>query len=393
MVRNAQQSSEEKTARLAVDGADGSSVDVKVTTAPNPMGTERIGKLILQFSVPGIVMMVFNSLYNIVDTAFLQVAVPIIGAAVTQVAFPVQTILMGFSMLGGIGGNALAAIELGRGNHDKVERILGNTAALLVGIAVLVAVVALLFMDPLLSALGASEELWAPAKSFVTIICVGFVFQSLGMGMNNFLRTAGRPNLALGCSILGTLACVALNYAFVIVLGWGVSGSAVATVVGQAIGMVPVMTFFMVYKGSPFKLRLTNCVPEARLIADICALGLASFAIQFAQTAVTVVMNHVIAIWGAQDPMGYETALSVISIAWKVLSLAYMPVTGLTVGVQPLLGFNVGARLWGRVMSLYKWACIDGFLIAFAFQLVFWIAPQVPLSLFSVRADLMPFAC
>lgn len=367
--------------------------DVTITREPNPMGTERIGKLIAKFSLPAVVMMLFNSLYNIIDTAFLQVALPIIGAAVTQIAFPVQTILMGFSMLGGIGGNALAAIELGRGNSHKVEKILGNTASLLFGISVLVAIFAVFFMDPLLAALGASEELWAPSKTFLTIICMGFAFQSLGMGMNNFLRTAGRPNLSLACSILGTAACIVLNYLFVIVLSWGIAGSAYATVLGQFIGMVPVMAFFLLYKGEGFKLRLRSCIPDLRLMRDICALGLASFAIQVAQCAVTVVMNHVIGIWGTQDPMGYETALATISIAWKVLSIAYMPIIGITSGVQPLLGFNVGAQLWARVMAFYKWACIDCFLVALGFQLLFWIAPQAPLALFSVREDLVPFAC
>lgn len=381
------------SASNTANAAPATSAAARIKREPNPMGTQPIGKLIAQFSIPTIVMMVFNSLYNIIDTAFLQVAVPIIGAAVTQIAFPVQTILMGFSMLGGIGGNAMAAIELGRGNHSKVEKILGNTAVLLFGIAVAVGICSVLFAEPLLTALGASDELWQPAKSFITIICVGFVFQSLGMGMNNFLRTAGKPNLSLGCSVLGTAACIVLNYVFVIRLGWGVAGSAYATVIGQAFGMAPVMLFFIVYKGAAFKLRLQNCVPDLRLIIDICALGLASFAIQAAQTAVTVVMNHVIGIWGAQDAMGFETALSTISIAWKVLSLAYMPIIGLTSGVQPLLGFNVGAQLWSRVLKLYKWACIDCFLVAAAFQLVFWVAPQAPLALFSVREDLMPFAC
>lgn len=374
-------------------GAAAPGGDVKVERTPNPMGTQPIGKLIAQFSIPTIVMMVFNSLYNIIDTAFLQIAVPITGAAVTQLAFPVQTILMGFSMLGGIGGNAMAAIELGRGNRAKVGKILGNTAVLLFGIAVVVGICSVLFADPLLTALGASAELWEPAKSFITIICVGFAFQSLGMGLNNFLRTAGRPNLSLGCSVLGTVACIVLNYVFVIVMGLGVAGSAYATVIGQAAGMVPVMAFFLLYKGEGFKLQARNCIPDVRLIVDICALGLASFAIQVAQTAVTIVMNHVIGIWGAQDPMGFETALSTISIAWKVLSMAYMPIIGITSGVQPLLGFNVGAQLWSRVLKLYKWACIDCFLVAAAFQLVFWVMPQAPLALFSVRADLMPFAC
>ncbi len=384
---------QEKRQTLSVKDASGEDIEVKVTTKPNPMGTERIGKLILQFSLPTVVMMVFNSLYNIVDTAFLQIAVPVDGAAVTQLAYPVQTILMGFSMLGGMGGNALAAIELGRGHKDKVERILGNTASLLFGIAVLVAVLANVFMDPLLGALGTSEHLWDYTRAFVGIVCTGFVFQCIGMGLNNFLRTAGRPNLALGTSIMGTIMCILFNYVFVLQMGLGVAGSAYATVLGQFFGMAPVIAFFVFFKDAPFKLHVRYLVPDWKLIRDICALGLASFAIQVAQTLVTVVMNHVIGMWTPSNGMDFETALSVISIAWKVLALAYMPVIGITAGVQPLLGFNVGAKLWDRVMALYKWACIDCFIMATCFALVFWVIPQAPLGLFSVRADLMDFAC
>ncbi|MBR2582965.1 MAG: hypothetical protein IKD61_06175 [Oscillospiraceae bacterium] len=117
---------------------------------PDRLGRESVGKLLVEFSLPAIVMMVFNSLYNIIDTVFLQIAVPGIGAAVTQLAFPVMCILMGCSMVAGIGGNALAAIELGRGDKDRVEKIMGNTATLLVIMGVLAAVVGTFLIDPLL---------------------------------------------------------------------------------------------------------------------------------------------------------------------------------------------------------------------------------------------------
>lgn len=189
------------------------------------LGTERVGKLLLEFSIPAIVSMVFNTLYNVVDTIFLGQALPDgSGVAVTTLAFPVMTLLMGFSMIAGQGGNALAAIQLGKGEKDQVERTLGNSATLLVGIAVVIAVMSGLLIDPILAGIGTTDELWDLTKTFVQIICFGFIFQSLGMGLNNFLRTAGRPNLALGTMIFGTAMCIIFNYLFVIVLGFGVSG-------------------------------------------------------------------------------------------------------------------------------------------------------------------------
>lgn len=357
------------------------------------LGTAGIGRLLVEFSIPSIIAMVCGSLYNIVDTMFLQIAVPEVGAAVTQLAFPVQTVLMGFSMLAGIGGNALAAIELGRGHKDQVEKILGNTASLLVLLGVATAIAGTVFIGQLLALLGTTDELWEPTRTFVQIVCVGFILQSLGMGMNNFLRTAGKPNFALGTSALGTGACAALNALLVLGAGWGVAGSALATVLGQGVGMVPVMWYFMFSKKAPFHLHARNLVLDARLALRIMALGLASFVMQAANSVVTVVLNYVITKYAAADPIGPTAALATISIVWKVLGLCYTMIIGVTAGAQPILGFNVGAREWPRVLRAFKLACLGSAGIATACWLFFEIAPQVALIPFSVSDELLPFAC
>ena len=360
---------------------------------PDRLGTERVGKLLVEFSVPAIIMMIFNSLYNIIDTVFLQIAVPGIGAAVTQLAFPVMSILMGCSMVAGIGGNALAAIELGKGNRERVEKILGNTASLLVIMGVLAAAVGTFLIDPLLVLLGAAGELWEPTKVFLQIVLIGFVFQSLGMGMNNFLRTAGRPNLSLGTSVLGTVACLILNALLVLALGMGIAGSALATVIGQGIGMVPVVVFFAAFKGAPFKLRATNLLLEGALAAKILSLGLASFIMQCGTAVVTLVLNHVINKYAATDPIGVTNAFAAISIIWKVLGLAYTMVIGITSGAQPILGYNIGAQKWDRVLSTLKWSCIAAAALAAVCWVFFELTPQAVLAPFSVGDDLMDFAC
>ena len=367
--------------------------EIESSNSTDRLGTERIGKLLIEFSIPSIVAMICGSLYNIIDTVFLQIAVPEVGAAVTQLAFPVQTILMGFSMLAGMGGNALAAIELGRGNHEKVEKILGNTATLLVSLGVITAIIGVFFINPLLALLGCTEELWEPTKTFVQIICVGFILQSLGLGMNNFLRTAGKPNLALGTSALGTGACVVLNAALVLGAGWGIAGSAYATVIGQGIGMVPVMVYFMFVKTAAFHLRGRNIPLNFRLAINIMTLGLASFVMQVGSSVVTVVLNYAITRYAATDPLGPTAALAAISIVWKVLGLSYTMVIGLTAGAQPILGFNVGAREWKRVMRTFKYACFGSVGIATFCWAFFELAPQIALIPFTVSDELMPFTC
>ena len=356
------------------------------------LGTERIGRLLVEFSIPAIISMVFNSLYNVVDTAFLGQAVGDAGVAVTTLALPVMTILMGFSMLAGQGGNALAAIQLGEGRKDQVERTLGNSAVLLVGVAVLVALAALVLIDPLLALIATPVNLWEPTKAFVQIICFGFVFQSVGMGLNNFLRTAGKPNLALVTMVTGTLMCIVFNYLFVIVLGWGVEGSAFATILGQACGMAPVVWYFAACKSAPFRLRLSCCVPDARLMGRILVLGIASFVMQVASTVVSIVLNHVINVYGAQDPMGVQGALAAVGVAQKAAMFAIMPLIGLIMGAQPIIGFNFGAKLWHRVLATLKWASVCGVGIGVLFFAVAHLIPEPIVALFGVTGELEGFA-
>lgn len=366
-------------------------------TAPDQrtdrLGTERIGKLLLEFSVPAIVSMVFNTLYNVIDTAFLGQALPDgSGVAVTTLAFPVMTILMGFSMLAGQGGNALAAIQLGRGQKDQVERTLGNTATLLVGIALVVAIASSLLIDPILAGIGTTDELWGLTKTFIQIICFGFVFQSLGMGLSNFLRTAGRPNLALGTMIFGTMMCIVLNYLFVIVMGFGVAGSASATILGQACGMVPVIWHFTMSKKAAFKLRLHCCAPDVKLMGEILTLGVASFVMQIASMLVGIVLNHVVNLYGSTDPIGTTAALAAIGVAQKAAMFAITPLIGLIMGAQPIIGFNYGAKLWQRVLDTLKWASVVGVCIGGFFFLLAEAIPAPIVELFGVSGELEDFA-
>lgn len=356
------------------------------------LGTMRIGKLLLEFSIPAIISMVFNSLYNVVDTAFLGHAVGDMGVAVTTLALPIMIILMGFSMLAGQGGSALAAIQLGEGRRDAAEKTMGNTATLLIVIAVVVGVSAAIFIDPLLAMVGTPADLWAPTKAFVQIICFGFIFQSLGMGLNNFLRTAGQPRLALYTMVLGTTMCIILNYFFVLIFGWGVEGSAFATIIGQACGMLPIIWYFVFNKKAVFHLRTSCMIPDFRLMGRILSLGLASFVMQVGATAVTVVLNHLLAIYGAQDAIGAEGALAAIGAANKAITFAIMPVVGLIMGSQPLIGYNYGAKNWQRVLDTLKLASIWATVLMTFFWVLVHVIPGPIIGVFGISGNLEDFA-
>ena len=196
------------------------------------LGTAPIGRLLFEFSIPAVVSMVVYSLYNIVDTAMLGWFVGESGVAVATLALPVMTVLMAFSVLIGQGGNAYAALQLGEGNKDKVERTLGNSALLMLLLSGTVGICGVVFIDPLLTAIGTPAELWEPTKQFVSILCIFDGFLTLGFGLNNFLRTAGKPMLALIATAFGCIMCAIFNFLFVACMHMGVAGSAFATVCG-----------------------------------------------------------------------------------------------------------------------------------------------------------------
>jgi len=356
------------------------------------MGTERIGKLMAEFAIPCILAMVLSSLYNLVDAAFLGIALPDgSGVAVTTLAWPIMCILNGFSMLAGQGGSALGAIQLGEGNKDHVEITLGNTALLLFLISAIVGIIGVVFIDPVLMFIGTSEELWAKTKAFLQIICIFFAFQSLGFGLNQFVRTAGAPNFATASSVFGTFACIFFNWLFVLQFGWGIEGSAWANVTGYGLAMLPVLWFFCLNRKSAFHLHWRNVLPRPRVMGRILVMGLASLAMQLGMAAVGVVFNQVVGIWAADDPVGITGALAALGVANRALSVAFTFIIGLSMGVQPLIGYNYGAQNWDRVIKLFKWACISGAAIGFVFFAASHLFPYQIVQLFGITGNQLDF--
>ena len=360
---------------------------------PDRLGRERIGKLLLEFAIPSILMMLFNTLYNIIDTAFLQHSVGDAGAAVATLAFPVMTLTMGLSMWAGQGGNALAAIVLGEGDRPQVEKILGNTTTLLIIISALCAFVGVFLVDPVLVLISTPAELYESTKAFVQIICIFAVFQTVGMGLNAFLRTAGRPMLSMITQAAGTVMCIVLNYVLVIVMGLGVVGSAYATVFGQAFCLVPTAAYFMYVKSAPFRLHVKNLAINLHLCGRIMLLGVASFVTQIGSMVVGLVFNMVVGKYAAIDGVSPDTALAALGIMFKACSFAFSPLIGLMMAAQPIIGFNFGAKLWNRVLHTLKWACIVAMIIGGTFTVLAFAIPEQIVGLFGMKDEGLDIAC
>ncbi|WP_303860027.1 MATE family efflux transporter, partial [Alkalibaculum bacchi] len=199
------------------------------------LGEDKISNLLFKFSIPAIVGMLVNALYNVVDRIFIGNGVGSLGIAGITVCFPVMLVTMAFSMLVGLGANALVAIRLGEQRKEEAELIFGNAIVLLIGISMIISITGLILLDPILELLGASKEVLPYARAYLRIILIGTVFQSASMGVNNFIRSDGNPKMAMNTMLIGAVINTIFDPIFIFGFGWGMEGAALATVMSQFI--------------------------------------------------------------------------------------------------------------------------------------------------------------
>lgn len=363
--------------------------DTRAEERVTRMGTASVPKLIVEFAVPSVVGMVVNGSYNLIDSIFLGHAMGEVGLSAVTVANPIMIVFIALAMLVGNGGNALAALRLGEGDKDAAERSLGNVVTLSIILWILVALAAAnpTLMDMLLTASSATDEVRPYARTFLQILCFGFILQSIGMGVNNFIRTCGAPNRALGTMVIGLVAATAFNFWFVILLGWGVAGSALATLAGQACSVAAVLWYFLFTPGVPLKLRLRCLAPKPRVMGTILAFGFPSFAIQAGMAIVNFVLNYQLARYGAASDIGAVNALASIGVISRIGMFSVMPLVGIAIAIQPLLGYNYGAKKIGRVRQTL-WL---GIAAASAISLLEWgvimLFPEAIVAAFGITTE------
>ena len=306
------------------------------------MGTASIPRLITEFAIPSVVGMLINGSYAIIDSVFLGHAVGEIGLSAMTVANPIMIVFMAIAMLIGNGGNALAALRLGEGKREDAERALGNVVSLSLIAAVIVLIIGWnpALVSWVLDLASATPEVRPFAQTFIQILCAGFILQCIGLGVNNFIRTCGAPNRALGTMVIGLVGSVAFNALFVLALGWGVAGSALATVLGWACSCLAVLQYFCLRSDVPMRLRLSAMRPSFPMDRTVLAFGLPSFCVQAGMAIVNFVINFQLVRYGAATPIGADDALAAIGVVQRI---------GIAIALQPLLGFNYGAHNVERV--------------------------------------------
>ena len=316
--------------------------NVSTDDSSTMLGTESIGRLLLKFSIPAMVGMIVNALYSIVDAMFIGQYVGSLALGGVSIASPVIVVFLAFTMLIGIGATSLISIRLGEGKKEDAEKILGNATTLLTIMPIVLFIVVQVFLDKILIVFGASEALLPYARTYMSVVSFGFIFQAIGFGMNNFIRSEGKPQIAMYTMLIGAGINIGLDALFIIKFNMGVRGAALATVIAEIIPAILVLGYFLT-KRSALRLQKENLRLEFDIVRYILTLGFAQFAMQLANSVVAIVANNTLLKYGG------DLAIPAYRIISNASLIVLMPIFGINQGMQPIIGYNYGAKQFKRV--------------------------------------------
>lgn len=340
------------------------------------LGEESVGKLLLKFSIPAIIGMIVNALYNMVDRIFIGRGVGSLAISGIAVGYPLSIINMAFGMLIGIGSSTMVSIKLGEKRKDEAERILGNALVLDVLISCLISIFGLLFLDKILNLFGASHDTLPYARNYMKYIIGGAVLQNIGFGINNIIRAEGNPKIAMATMLIGALVNTVLDPIFIFVFKMGIEGAAIATIIAQTISSIWVMYYFLSGKSS-LKLKRENLNLNINTVKHIFSIGISPFAMQMASSLVTMLYNNDLVKYGG------DLAVGAMGIINSIVMLFFMPMFGINQGMQPIIGYNYGSKQYDRVMKTLKMAITAGVCIATIGFLVIQIFPNNLIGIFN----------
>jgi putative MATE family efflux protein len=340
--------------------------------AADRLGTEPVSKLLLRFSIPAIVGMLVNALYNIVDRIFVGRGVDEVALGGLSLVLPLMSIFMAFSMLFGIGAANMISMRLGQGRRDEAENALNHCFWLLVICGIVIMSIGLIFIEPLLSIMGAQEGSASLeyARRYFRIILYGAIFSLVGFGFSHCTRAQGFPTITMISMFIGAGLNMILDPIFIFVLHWGVEGAAWATIISQCAASIWILSFNFSPR-AVIRLRLRTFKPSLQIIGQIMVFGSAQFLLQFIMSGVQLLYNTSMGWYGAEAlgvSNGGDIALSGMNIAGSIVMMIMMPIFGINQGAQPVLGYNYGAKRFNRVLKAYLMAtsaatliCLIGF--------------------------------
>lgn len=359
----------------------------KSMPAENILGTEKVSKLLAKFAIPGIISMVVNSLYNIIDQIFIGRGVGYLGNGATSVIFPMTTFAMAFALLFGDGAAAYMSLKLGEKKDDEAAD--GTLAGIIciVGIGFIMAAIYLIFMEPLCKVFGASEGILPYAKEYGTIITLGIPFCAVCAGGASIIRSDGSPKFNMIGLFTGTIINLVLDPIFIFVFQWGVKGAAWATILGQFANAV-LNIYYVSRRMKSVKLHIHQWKNAMIDIVKISKLGVSSFITQMALVVSIAVRNNILVTYGAQSKYGPDIPVTTLGITMKTFSIIMSIVIGLSAGAQPIFGYNYGSKRYDRVKQTYKLVAIIATIICSIAFLMAQFKPMAIISIFGSEDDI-----
>ena len=348
---------------------------------PTALGTESIGKLLMQYAVPAIIAMTASSLYNMVDSIFIGHGVGTMALSALALTFPLMNLGAAFGALVGVGAATLISVKLGQKDYDTAQRVLGNVFVLNILLGLAFTVIVFPFLNPILYFFGGSDETVEYARQFMEIILLGNVVTHLYLGLNAVLRASGHPKQAM----YATIATVAINTIlapiFIFMFDWGIRGAAIATVSAQVIALLWQLKQFnnanelLHFRRGIFRLK-------RKIVFDSLAIGMSPFLMNLAACLIVILINQGLKKYGG------DLAIGAFGIVNRLVFIVVMIVMGLNQGMQPIAGYNFRAKLYDRVNKVLKLTIIYATCVTTFGFLVGMLAPNLVVGIFTSDAEL-----
>lgn len=349
------------------------------------LGTYKIDKLLLKLSAPSIIGMLVYACYNIVDTIFVgqglgDASVPAIGGLV--IAFPIHMLAMGISIGLGVGGASIVSRALGAKELRKAEKTLGSVFFLAVFLGLASTILGLAYLDPLLFLFGASKDIFPYAREYLQIIMAGTLLFTLGIAAEDLVRAEGNARFAMFAMFLGAGLNILLDPIFIFGFDMGVKGAAIATVLSQAASATFLLSYFTRGLGAvSFKLKYLK--PDLLICKEMLVIGASPFIIEASNSFMMIFVNNALGIHGG------DIAIAVFGIIHRLFMFIFLPILGISFGLQPIVGYNYGAKQFSRVIEAVKLSLKVSTAFAFFGFLILFLFPEYILPIFSPKPELV----
>ena len=348
----------------------------------NPLGTQPINRLIWKFAIPGIITQLVNALHNIVDQVFIGWGIGDFGVASTSILFPITSIITALSALIGLGAASRFSILLGKKQYQEASDIFGNAISLLLLFGSVLTIGTSVFLKPMLYLFGATERMMPYAQPYARIICIGILFGVFSTGMSYFIRADGNPNYSSFVLLAGAVFNMIFDPVFLFVFDMGIAGIALATVFGQHLSAALAL-FYLLKKLKSVRLSPGNLSLRLPLVRSIFSLGFAVFTTHILAALAQIIQMNALKRYGALSVYGSEAAIAAAGAVGKLSIVFLSSIIGISLGCQPIFGYNLGKKQYDRVKETYLTALRWGTIIAASAFLILQLFPGQILRIFS----------